>query len=104
MRSFLHSDGRSSAWLALITMALTFGLTGCAGGNSLFASFGTPFTFVGGSTTDGTTDDGDDDGSSLFDGGGRGTSDPCSESLIRKFIRITKRNHNPDDFIHYFLV
>jgi hypothetical protein len=42
--------------------------------------------------------------SGFFSGGSTSaTSDPCQESLNRKFVRISMRNH-AEDFIHYFLV
>ncbi len=83
--------------------------TGCIGGGGgtldALALLGSPLFsgFVGRSPTgDGSTDDGG--GSGFFGGGGRTNTDPCEESLSRKFVRITMRNQAQDDFIHYFLV
>ena len=46
---------------------------------------------------------GGDPGNPFTGGGGAGLLDPCQESLSRKYVRITMRNSNPDDFIHYFV-
>lgn len=43
-------------------------------------------------------------GTGGFFGGGAGAVDPCEEAASRKFISLSLRNNNPDDFIHYFLI
>ncbi len=77
--------------------------TGCISGGSL-ALLGQPLfsNYVGpaGGGTGGTTSP----GSGFFGGGGRVSVDPCSESNARKFIRISMRNMDRDDYIHYFFI
>lgn len=76
---------------------------GCGGG----AAF-----LLGSPLREGPFGDGTDDGGGVVGGGGGGVLgggaggvplDPCDETLNRKFIRISMRNHNADDFIHYFV-
>lgn len=79
---------------------------GCAGGSaSPLGIFGAPFPNTGANgvpTTPGNT--GNIPGGGGFGGNDRTNVDPCSETQSRKFIRISLRNGNPDDFVHYFLV
>ncbi|MFO0838163.1 MAG: hypothetical protein U1D55_06515 [Phycisphaerae bacterium] len=78
---------------------------GCANGSAdALDLLGIPLfsNFVGRSTTTGTT--GSTGTSGVFGSGGRTNVDPCAEALNRKFVRISMRNADQDDFIHYFLV
>jgi hypothetical protein len=94
---------RSVACFALAAMLSSFWSAGCASSSSLLATLSNPFTYVG-SSDNGTDSGSSSDDSSLFDGDGSGSTDPCSESLSRKFVRISMRNMAPSDYIHYFLV
>ncbi len=64
-------------------------------GHPLFSRFTGPTSTGTGVTTP---------GSGFFGGGGRTNLDPCSESNARKFVRISMRNLDQDDYIHYFFV
>jgi hypothetical protein len=77
---------------------------GCAGGS--FSYYQTVLGHTPFSTYTGSSDEpaADGDGSSFFDSGSRTNVNPCSEPNARKFIRISMRNLDPDDYIHYFLV
>jgi hypothetical protein len=80
---------------------------GCASGSETFPAFGywgTPYYYL--PSADFLTDSGTavESGSGLFSEDERTETDPCSESLDRKFVRISMRNLAPFDHIHYFLV
>lgn len=81
------------------------GLVGCAGGNGVASLFGSPFPSVnatgGGNTPGGTGTGGVGTGSA---GQGENLTDPCAVQSSQKFVRISLRNLDSTDFIHYFLV
>ena len=85
-----------SLWVAAASL-----LAGCAGPIQGPAAFlpTTLFPRVGqaGGGTSGPT------GPAGGAGGGRANVDPCSEPDARKFVRISIRNLDPLDHIHYFL-
>jgi hypothetical protein len=84
-------------------MLVSFWLAGCASSSGFLGSIGSSFGYLG--RSGGGTGGGDStDDSDLFDGGGRFDVDPCSESLDRKFVRISMRNMAPSDYVHYFLL
>ncbi len=75
---------------------------GCISAGSMALLGRSMFTdYVGSAGTTGGTSGG---ASTFFSGGGRVETDPCAESNARKFIRISMRNMDPDDYIHYFFV
>ena len=78
----------------------TFGCSGAA------ALFGSPIRFgpFGGGGDDDDGGGGGGGGGGVIGGGAGGVPlDPCDETLNRKFIRISMRNHSPDDHVHYFV-
>lgn len=86
-----------------------FALFGCGAGSTdgYLSLFGNPINEVtpaqGGGTTGGTNTS---TGGNTGTGGGndRTNVDPCTETQSRKFVRISLRNTDPDDYIHYFLI
>lgn len=95
---------RGLKWPALslvvvLALGLTLGLASCGSGgtgwNSVdlwgFSTTGTAGTSIGytGTFTGGTQ------------GGSAGTTDPCDETLSRKFVTITMRSY-AGDYVHYF--
>jgi hypothetical protein len=89
-----------------LSLSIASGLAwaiGCVGGSAFL--LGSPLRDGPfGSGTDGGTGTGGGGGTGVLGGGAGGVPlDPCDETLNRKFIRISMRNHNPDDFIHYFV-
>jgi len=77
------------------------GLLGCAAAGSPYAYLDPLFNVYTG-VTSGPTTAGDESG--FFQTGGRTSVDPCAEPNVRKFVRISMRNLNPDDYVHYFLL
>ncbi len=90
--------------LVLSCLAVTTLLAlGCAGGGGTPNRFGSPFTFLpGGGGTTGPGNSGVNPGGALA-GNDRSNVDPCTLPQNERFIRISMRNNNPDDFIHYFV-
>lgn len=77
---------------------------GCGGALGLFGSPIRNGPFGDGTDDGGGTGGGGGGGSGNVGGGAGGVPlDPCDETLNRKFVRISMRNHSPDDFIHYFV-
>ncbi len=77
-----------------------FATSASCGGGGAFQLIGTPFTqstYTG--TTAGST--GVQSGGAIDTGST--SSDPCSETNSRKFVRISMRNLS-EDYVHYFLV
>jgi hypothetical protein len=99
-------------WQGPATAAVAFGLvawmaaTGCAGGGSAFWNLlGNPFPTVG-QTSGGTVIPGS---TGRTPGSTTGTTtggfvDPCTVPQNQKFVRISMRNTDNSDFVHYFLV
>lgn len=86
--------------------ALALAGLGCSGGaGTVFGLLGAPVfpaSDVGPGTDTGGTGGGG--GSGFFGGGAGAVTDPCDESLSRKFVRISMRNLSEDSHIHYFFV
>lgn len=89
---------------AVCALATIVAGIGCGGsGQNLFNYLGSPYALSGSTTTGGTPGvTGTTPGGSSS--GATGAVDPCNETQARKFIRISMRNVNPDDYIQYFLV
>lgn len=88
--------------------AAVLGASGCGGFFGPASVFGFPFLLN--PNAGGGGDDGGSGGSGGGGGGGGGLNtgsrafvDPCTESMNRKFVRISMRNQS-EDFVHYFLV
>lgn len=92
---------------AAASMGLAAGfLTGCGGLSDAAGLLGSSIIRQNQAGTGGTTDGGTVGGDGGFFGGGTGgtgPTNPCDETLSRKFVRISMRNLNPDDFVHYFV-
>jgi hypothetical protein len=97
---------RPAAGLVLAGILASSWTTGCASGTRASSFLPLPlfraFTGTGDTGPIGGGGGGDDSG--FFGGGGRGSLDPCEESQNRKFVRISMRNLDADDSIHYFLL
>jgi hypothetical protein len=91
----------SAAALALLAF-WNMGGCGSLSTNGLNLLNAPPLRFFG--PGDATTDPPANDDGSFFDNDGRGSSDPCTLSLDRKFVRISMRNLGSGDFVHYFAV
>lgn len=87
--------------------ALTLAGFGCSGGaGSVFGLLTAP-VFPNSDTGGGTTTGGgagSGGGSGFFGGGAGAVTDPCQETVSRKFVRISMRNLSEDSFVHYFFV
>lgn len=88
---------------SFMTVGLVLSASGCAGRINGPAQFvaGALFPRVGQAQGGGATTT--PQGPTAGAGGSRGTLDPCSEPDSRKFVRISIRNLDPLDHVHYFL-
>jgi hypothetical protein len=101
-----RSNNRLTAVIALVLMVgLTSGLISCGSGGTGWESVTGPYPRVDGST--GGTDTGPGNTGTTSGGvqgaGSRSSSDPCTETLNRKFVTISMRNF-ARDYIHYFFI
>lgn len=92
---------------SFMASACLFFLFGCGVGSTdgFLSLFGNPITDAA-AVPPGTGGPGGVGTGNNPAGGGndRTNVDPCTETQSRKFVRISLRNTNPDDFVHYFLV
>ncbi len=91
----------SFATLGLLGMLLSGG--GCAGAISGPAAFLPGMLFPRAGQAQGGGGTSTPQGPAAGAGGSRGTLDPCSEPDSRKFVRISMRNLDPLDHVHYFV-
>ncbi|MBI5863273.1 MAG: hypothetical protein HZB38_01925 [Planctomycetes bacterium] len=95
----------AAAFACAVGLAWTW-LAGCGSlnGDSAYL-LGSQIFRNGPFTGEPTTGGGGGGGSGAFGPGGSSAPlDPCDETLARKFVRISMRNLDPDDYIHYFVV
>lgn len=106
----MTNSNRFSGGLLVTSLAASvclFAIFGCGAGSTSgpLSIFGNPINQAtqqqpGTGGPGGVGTGGDPTGS----GNDRTNVDPCTESQSRKLVRISLRNTDPDDFIHYFLV
>jgi len=105
MRSLRGAVRTCVAMLVVTGLVGLGGTTGCGAAEGL--SLLIPGLLIGGvvttgEETGGTTTGGT--GGGFFGGGTRTNIDPCAEPQARKFVRISMRNLDTLDHIHYFLI
>ncbi len=98
MRHFLPSR-RGGRAFGLVTCA---GLLAGCGGGPLDPFGGNPFPYGGGGTVTGPGTAGRTTGGITTGAGG--SADPCTLSQAQKLVRISMRNMDSTDYVHYFLV
>jgi len=103
MRMRFGAVKRSMICLTMGVLASGMLSSGCGGGN--MAYYQTVLGHAPFSAYTGSTPEAQSAGSgSFFDTGNRANIDPCSETNVRKNIRISMRNMSSESYVHYFLV
>lgn len=110
MRMSWIGPRRPALLLGGVLLAATTGLAllGCGGGASLFNLYGGLFDEVGGASGSSGATVGIGSGGSGISSGGSGNDrtpvNPCNLNESSKYVRISMRNQNELDYIHYFVI
>ncbi len=87
----------------LLTLASLM-LAGCGGGAAFMNFFGNPYGFTGSGTSGSTVGNSGRSVAGDPTSGSSGFTDPCTLPQASKLVRISLRNTDSSDYIHYFLV